>query len=222
VKIDPQLLRVGAPVFGPVKGKNNRPRIILLPDFVVEEMSAHVSRYNLGADGLQFSGTNSGPLPRSTFSGMWRAAAEPLGIANGDGFHLLRRLKASLLIESGQFVKSVQEGLGDRSAVITLDVYGHPWPEGENLTRPAVDNAFAKLRGHGAHAQARPSKVPVQKAGDGESACRRDSVQPLRALVTIHLSGLPGDAPPSRSGRAARFPRLALLRVGFTKPIRLP
>jgi hypothetical protein len=57
---------------------------------------------------------------------------------------------------------------------------------------------------------------------DGESADRRDSVQPLRALVTIHLSGLPGDAPCEGSRRAACFPRLALLRVGFTEPIRLP
>jgi hypothetical protein len=57
---------------------------------------------------------------------------------------------------------------------------------------------------------------------DGESADRRDSVQPLRALVTIHLSGLPGDAPLSRGGRATRFPRLALLRVGFTEPIGSP
>jgi hypothetical protein len=57
---------------------------------------------------------------------------------------------------------------------------------------------------------------------DGESADRRDSVQPLRALVTIHLSGLPGDAPSEESRRAACFPRLALLRVGFTEPIELP
>jgi hypothetical protein len=57
---------------------------------------------------------------------------------------------------------------------------------------------------------------------DGEPACRRDSVQPLRVWVAIHLSGLPGDAFLSEGGRATRFPRLALLRVGFTKPIELP
>jgi integrase len=139
-------------VFGPVKDKNNRPRTIPLPAFVVEELSAHVSKYNLGVEGLIFSGPNGGPLPRSTFSDMWRAAAEPLGIAKGDGFHLLRHFYASLLIESGQSVKSIQERLGHRSAVITLDVYGHLWPEGEDLTRTAVDDAFAKLRAHSAHA----------------------------------------------------------------------
>jgi hypothetical protein len=38
--------------------------------------------------------------------------------------------------------------------------------------------------------------------------------------VAIHLSGLPGKRPLSGTGRAARLPRLALLRVGFTEPTR--
>jgi hypothetical protein len=42
-----------------------------------------------------------------------------------------------------------------------------------------------------------------KRLDDGESACRRDSVQPLRAWVAIHLSGLPGEASLSRSRRAA-------------------
>jgi hypothetical protein len=40
--------------------------------------------------------------------------------------------------------------------------------------------------------------------------------------VAIHLSGLPGEPSLSGGGRAAHFPRLALLRVGFTEPIGLP
>jgi hypothetical protein len=51
-------------------------------------------------------------------------AAGPLGIAKGDGFHLLRHFYASLL----------------------LDVYGHLWPEGEDLTRMAVDVTFKNFR----------------------------------------------------------------------------
>jgi hypothetical protein len=42
----------------------------------------------------------------------------------------------------------------------------------------------------------------VRWCSDGESACRRDSVRPLRAWVAIHLSGLPGDAFLSEGGRA--------------------
>jgi hypothetical protein len=97
-----------------------------------------------------------------------------------------------------------------------------------------VTSCFHHCRCHGpmawlasSHANALemgpPTALHVSKPlVDGESACRRDSVQPLRALVAIHLSGLPGEAPLSRGGRAARFPRLALLRVGFTEPVKLP
>jgi len=42
------------------------------------------------------------------------------------------------------------------------------------------------------------------------------------AGVAIHLSGLPGKRPFSGTGRAARLPRLALLRVGFTEPAGSP
>ncbi len=62
---------------------------------------------------------------------------------------------------------------------------------------------------------------------DGEPAYRRDSVRPRpderqRTGVAIHLSGLPGKRPFSGTGRAARLPRLALLRVGFTEPAGSP
>ena len=40
--------------------------------------------------------------------------------------------------------------------------------------------------------------------------------------MAIHLSGLPGEPSLSRGGRAAHFPRLTLLRVGFTEPPRSP
>jgi len=59
-------------------------------------------------------------------------------------------------------------------------------------------------------------------------ACRRDSVRTpcpgegQRTGVAIHLSGLPGERPFSGTRRAACLPRLALLRVGFTEPAKLP
>ena len=40
--------------------------------------------------------------------------------------------------------------------------------------------------------------------------------------MAIPLSGLPGEPSLSGGGRAAHFPRLALLRVGFTEPAESP
>ena len=57
--------------------------------------------------------------------------------------HALRHYYASLLIRSGASVKVVQARLGHASAKTTLDVYGHLWPDDEDRTRRAVDDAFA-------------------------------------------------------------------------------
>jgi len=149
VRIDRQLARIGpgsTPAFGPLKDKSNRPRTIPLPDIVIDELAAHVARFGLGPNGLLFCGPKGGPMGRTTFSDHWRAVAEPLGIPAGEGFHQLRHFYASLLIQSGQSVKTIQNYLGHQSAVLTLDTYGHLWPEGEDLTRNAVDEAFKPLK----------------------------------------------------------------------------
>jgi integrase len=142
VTIDRQLVRDGGivPVFGPVKDRKNRPRTIPLPDTVLAGLVEHVRVYGLGPDGLLFTNTKGLPIRRTTFSEMWQAAARPLGcIPSGDGFHQLRHFYASLLIHHGESVKVVQDRLGHSSATMTLDTYGHLWPDGEDRTRQAVD-----------------------------------------------------------------------------------
>lgn len=147
VNIDRQLvgIRDEHPMFGPVKDRNNRPRTIPLPNVVVDSLSAHPSKYGEGPDGLIFTGnarTSSGPVRRTTFSDAWRAAAGPLGIPLGDGFHQLRHFFASLLIRHGESVKVVQARLGHRTAQTTLDIYGHLWPDSDDTTRAAVDSVL--------------------------------------------------------------------------------
>jgi integrase len=56
--------------------------------------------------------------------------------------HDLRHYYASLLIAQGANVKTVQTRLGHASAVETLDVYSHLWPDGEDDTRRAVDGVL--------------------------------------------------------------------------------
>jgi len=45
---------------------------------------------------------------------------------------------ASLLIRSGESLKTIQNRLGHASAVETLDVYGQLWPDSDERTREAV------------------------------------------------------------------------------------
>jgi integrase len=65
-----------------------------------------------------------------------------VGIAKVDGFHHLRHFYASLLIHHGESVKVVQDRLGHSSATMTLDTYGHLWPDSEDSTRAAVDTVL--------------------------------------------------------------------------------
>jgi integrase len=149
VKIDRQLVRDGGaePVFGPVKDRRNRPRTVPLPTVVVNALAEHVKVFGLGPSGLLFTNTKGEPVRRSTFSENWRAAAGPLGIPTGDGFHQLRHFYASVLIRSGESVKVVQKRLGHTSATMTLDIYGHLWEQDEEHTRTAIDERLQATPG---------------------------------------------------------------------------
>ena len=73
---------------------------------------------------------------------MWRPAVASAGLP-GFVFHGLRHYYASLLIRHGESVKSVQDRLGHKSAVETLDTYSHLWPDSDDRTREAVDSVLA-------------------------------------------------------------------------------
>ncbi len=154
VTIDRQLVGLGeggVPMFGPVKDKKNRARTIPLPQVVVAALAAHVAVFGLGPEGLIFTLPRGGAVSRSSFSDMWIAAAGPLGVGLGDGFHQLRHFYSSLLIRAVVCVKVVQDRLGHTSAQMTLDIYSHLWPEDADRTRAALDSILGS-RAHDAHA----------------------------------------------------------------------
>ena len=51
----------------------------------------------------------------------------------------------SALIEAGESVKRVQYLVGHKSAVTTLDIYGHMFPAGEDRTPDALDSRFGSV-----------------------------------------------------------------------------
>jgi integrase len=59
--------------------------------------------------------------------------------------HDLRHYFASALIRAGLNPKVVAERLGHANAAMTLNVYAHLWPDDEDRTREAVDEAL-KIR----------------------------------------------------------------------------
>jgi integrase len=105
---------------------------------VTEVLAAHVTRFKPGPDGLIFTTEAGRPVGRNRVAEVIKAAAEKAK-APDVRFHDLRHFYASALIRKGLSVKVVQARLGHASAVETLDVHGHLWPDDEDRTRQAVD-----------------------------------------------------------------------------------
>jgi integrase len=82
------------------------------------------------------------PPLRTSFSVIWRPAAQEIGLPSRRAVHALRHYYASLLIRHGESVKSVQARLGHATAAETLDRYSHLWPDSEDRTREAVDSVL--------------------------------------------------------------------------------
>jgi integrase len=75
-----------------------------------------------------------------------RAAGEVdvVSVPEGTSSHDLRHHYASLLIAAGEDVITVADRLGHKDAALVLRVYGHLMKNGEDRTRQAVDDAWAR------------------------------------------------------------------------------
>jgi len=143
LRIDHQLITAPRrdPYLGPPKTQASN-RIIPVPDAVIKALAAHRERYRPGPWGLLFTSEQDAPIRRQNFGRIWRVAVGRAGVVRGTRFHDLRHYYASLLIRHGESVKVVQARLGHASAAETLDTYSHLWPDSEERTRQAVQEAF--------------------------------------------------------------------------------
>jgi integrase len=113
---------------------------IPIPASLALTLSAHVKQFSTDWLMTDEFGHQMGPwqLQRA-----FRAARSTVqGLPDGFRFHDLRHHYASLLISSGLDVKVVQTRLRHASAKTTLDTYTHLWPDSDDSTRAAIDNAI--------------------------------------------------------------------------------
>ena len=142
VTVDRQLVSVqGQKPFLASPKTPSSVRQVPLPQAVVEALSEHVRRYEIGEKELLF--TYSGePISRQLWGHrIWRPLVAKTKVGELR-FHDLRHYYASLLIRYGESVKTVQARLGHASASETLDTYSHLWPDSDDRTRDAIDAAF--------------------------------------------------------------------------------
>ena len=126
-------------VWGTPKGHERRD--VPIPRFLVDDLAEHVA--GRPADAFVFPAPMGGALRVRNFR---RVALDPA--ANTIGVpdlhpHALRHTAASLAIASGADVKVVQQMLGHKSAIMTLDLYGHLFGDRLDVVADALDAARA-------------------------------------------------------------------------------
>ena len=130
-------------------------RTLPLPAVVADCLAAHLATAGR-RDGLVFKGADDRPVSLNSVLVAWRRAVAQVPGAEGLRLHDMRHSYASALIEAKESVKVVQSRMGHASAMITLDVYGHLWPDSEDRTRAAVDDWLSPVADSSRTAKASP------------------------------------------------------------------
>jgi integrase len=107
--------------------KSGEARTVPVPRFLAEQVAESVA--GKGPDDLVFQNTNGGVLRNGNFTKRrFIPAARAIGVPDLTP-HGLRHTAASLAIAAGTNVKVVQQMLGHATASMTLDLYGHLFPD---------------------------------------------------------------------------------------------
>ena len=129
-------------VEGPTK--NHTARTVPVPAFVARLLATEISDRDEAA--LVFPSARGGHLTLGQARYTFTKAVSAVGGIDGVRLHDLRHTCASLAISEGANVKVVQKLLGHKSAVLTLDKYGHLFPDDLDAVADAFDTAADALR----------------------------------------------------------------------------
>lgn len=134
--------------------KYNSERTIFAPEGLVTILAEHVRLYRGGDDPDRwlFPSSRDDALPAhaATVGRWWRIVRQKVEIDYR--LHDLRHFYASGLIAAGCDVVTVQRALGHSSASVTLDTYGHLWPDANDRTRKAAAGLVEQALGSTADA----------------------------------------------------------------------
>jgi integrase len=99
-------------------------------------------------------------------AGIFKPAAVQAGLPHRLRFHNLRHTCASLLIAQGASVKAVQAQLGHASATVTLDRYGHLFPDELQRLAERLQEAYGDTVTDPARTEP-PETVPLERKEAG-------------------------------------------------------
>jgi integrase len=135
----------GRLITGPTK--THAERTVRLPRFLCDELAAYLASPPRDRDAFVFTAPKGGPLRHHNFyKRQFCPALVRAGLPAQIRFHDLRHTCASLLIAQGAHPKAIQAHLGHSSIQVTMDRYGHLFPDALEHLADRLDAARAQLR----------------------------------------------------------------------------
>jgi integrase len=132
---------------------------VRLPGFLCQQLGAHLADRPHGPADLVFTAPTAGPLQHRTFYRRhFRRAVGAAGLPEALRFHDLRHTAAALLTAQGAHPRAIMERLGHSSITISLNVYGHLFP---NLDEALTDGLEATFRQAEKAGRATDSRAPA-------------------------------------------------------------
>lgn len=126
-------------VEGPTK--NHESRSVPIPASVARMLENDIA--GLDKNSLVFESHRGGWLTLGQARYQFTKAAAVVGDLDGVGLHDLRHTCASLSIQAGANIKVLQRLMGHKTATLTLDRYGHLFPDDLDAVAEALDESAA-------------------------------------------------------------------------------
>jgi integrase len=142
IEVAESLAEVGAKLyFGSTK--THQTRTVTLPRFLLGMLTRHLEGVSGDPEALVFTAPGGGPLRLTNFRRrVWVPALRAAGLSEQVRIHDLRHTCVSLLIAQGEHPKSIQEHLGHSSIQVTIDRYGHLFPDESERLAEALEETY--------------------------------------------------------------------------------
>lgn len=144
-----------APHLAPPKSKASE-RVVPVGSVVIDALSVHLDAGHSGKanlpdqDGhsafrhLVFTTPKGEAWYRNGVSKAIARATDGMGLPPRSAWHWYRHFYASALIAAGEDPKTIQTRMGHGSITETFNTYGHLFPDTEDRSRKAIDDAFGE------------------------------------------------------------------------------
>lgn len=126
--------------------KTHQIRQIAIPQSLSKQLLQHLEAFvDKDRNALVFTSPEGEPLRLPNFRRrVWWPALDKVGMPRSVRIHDLRHTCASLLIAEGTHPKAVQQHLGHSSISVTLDRYGHLFPDEQDRLAQTLDRLMQR------------------------------------------------------------------------------